>query len=194
MREPGVVISARAMLSFRLKYIEIARSAADSLVLLEAEQPPTRWYDEAFMRASVAYLMSSMAVEACANEALVDLSVPEALYAPIEKLQPIPKMEALAALKGFEPLDRGGAALQRLAVLIAIRNGLAHPKAEWFDDELSHAKLSRKIDQTGISRSPFSAAEDPMFPVACMSAGGAQWAVETAWMVVEQFRRAAGLA
>jgi hypothetical protein len=169
LTKPGVTISARAMVSFRVKYLNIAQSAADSLAFLELNEPRlTHWYDEAFMRASVAYLMSCMAVEACANEGLVGLELPGPLYRPIEKLPLITKMEAIAAFTGSEGLDRGSAVVQRLVLLIDIRNGLAHPKSEWLDDELSHATLSRKIEKIGIFRSPYSTTEDPSFPVACM--------------------------
>lgn len=191
---PGVTISSKAMMSFRVKYLEIARSASESLSILEQQGcQSARWFDEAFMRASVAYLMSCMAVEACANEALTDIGVPRALHAPIEKLSPIEKMEALSAFRGVDCLRRGERTAERLKLLVALRNGLAHPKAEWSDDNLSHAALSRKIRQERIARSPFAGAEDPDFPIACMSAGGAHWAVKTASDAIEEFRYALNL-
>lgn len=194
LQQPGVTLTMRAMTVFRLKYLDVARSAAESLRYFEEENPAlVRWYDEAFMRGSVAFVMSFFAVEAALNEAMVDLDVPKGLWEPIERLQPVAKMEALAALRGFHSLPRGDSVVQRLALLSSIRNGLVHAKAEWTTDDRTHAKLSTQITKMGLPRSPYATESDRAFPVACMSGGAALWAVSSAWDFIGAFRLTSGL-
>jgi hypothetical protein len=195
LQDPGARLSIRSFMSFRLKYLGIAEAAAESLAQFESDnQGLIRWYDEAFMRCSTAIVMSAFAMEAGLNEAMMDLKLPPAGVTAIDSARGLlGRAEALAAHQGTTAPSRGTITGQHAALLCKMRDAMAHAKAEWSDEHKTHHALATRIAGQGLPRSPFAAATDPDFPVACMSSGVARWAVASARAYIDGLYTALGL-
>ncbi len=195
LQEPGAQLSIRTLMSFRLKYLGIADAAAESLGQFERDHPGLiRWYDEAFMRCATAIIMSAFAMEAALNEAMMDLKLLPPDVAAIDGARGLlGRAEALAAQQSVTAPSRGAQVAQNAALLCKMRDALAHAKAEWSHEQKTHHALSARIAGQGLPRSPFAAPTDPDFPVACMSAGAAQWAVTSARAYIDALYTALGL-
>ncbi|WP_293919408.1 hypothetical protein [Sphingobium sp. UBA5915] len=192
LTDPNVTITSRSLLSLRIQCLGVAASAASSLVLWENETTEQKaWYPQAFMRGSVAIVMSAFALEAAINEAATMLRMDDQAFAGIEMLPPLKKADEIAKLMGFAKLRRGDKICQHARLLYRLRSGLAHGRAEWSDEVKTHATLSEEVSSLGVSLSPFMSPNDKPFPVGCMSGAMALWAVDAARNYITAYYAAA---
>jgi hypothetical protein len=194
-QDPNIHFTARKFLSFRKKYLDVAEAAANSLENFELENVGLKkWYDEAFMRASIALVMSCFAVEAALNEAMMDLDIADTDRSKIGKNGGIlDKAKAIAASCNFKAPERGHGLGQDMKLLSDLRNALAHGKAEWSNDEKTHHCLSLAMEKRHLTRSPFASDSSALFPAAGMSSSVAKWAFKTATDYIDEFYIKAGL-
>lgn len=196
LTDPNVTVSMRSLICLRVKYLNVADAAAVSLKTWEDENEGVlRWYDEAFMRGSVAIVLSAFALEAAINEAATILKIDDPTFAGLDRSasNPLDKANALARHCGFQRVEKGGRTGQQARLLYRMRSGLAHARAEWSDETKTHADLSAEIVQMGLPLSPFASPTDKPFPVGCMSSGVAAWAVATAENYITEYYAAAGI-
>ena len=137
--------------------------------------------------------MGSSAIEAALDETEDDLKIPEPLLIAIQRARFWDRAGAVLAYIGAEQFDKGLDPFRSADLLRALRNGLAHPKAEWFDERTTHKALSTRVISAGLPLSPFIDDPDKAFPFGCMSAGVAQWAAKTAEVFIRDFRTRCGL-
>jgi hypothetical protein len=194
--DPNVTVSVRSLICLRVKYLNVADAAAASLKAWEDENAGVRrWYDEAFMRGSVAIVLSAFALEAAINEAATMLKLDDVAFAELDRANsnPLNKANAIARHCGFQRVEKGSRTGQHARLLYRMRSGLAHARAEWSDEAKTHADLSSEIVQMGLPLSPFAGPIDKAFPVGCMSSGVAAWAVITAENYITEYYSAAGI-
>jgi hypothetical protein len=194
-QDPNIHFTARTFISFRKKYLDVAEAAANSLEIFELENVGLKkWYDEAFMRASIALVMSCFAVEAALNEAMMDLDIADTDRSKVDKNGGIlDKANAIAASCNFKAPERGHGLGQDMKLLSDLRNALAHAKAEWSNDQKTHHCLSLAMKKRGLTQSPFASDGSALFPYAGMSSCVAKWAVKTASDYIEDFYKRVGL-
>lgn len=147
----------------------------------------SRWY------ASAAILLSFSAMEAALDETEDDLSIPDALLRPLQRSPFWDRVGAVLAHIGAEQMDKGCEPSQSADLLRLLRNGLAHPKAEWFDERTTHKTLTDRVNGAHLPLSPFIPDPEKAFPMGCMSAGVAAWAADTARRFIRDFRERCGL-
>ena len=194
LTDPNVTVTTRSLLSLHIQHLEVAGSAAQSLALWESENTEqSGWYPQAFMRGSVAIVMSAFALEAAVNEAATMLRLDEETFAGIEMLPPLKKADEIAKLMGFAKLRRGDKICQHARLLYRLRSGLEHGRAEWSDEVKTHATLSEEVSSLGVSLSPFMSTNDKPFPVGCMSGAMAIWAVDAARNYITAYYAAASI-
>jgi hypothetical protein len=204
---PGLVLSvtgsatAKTRPGFALPHIRAAEHFAGLLRTHEAAHegapfgPPfdmARWY------ASAAILLSFSAIEAGCDEAEDSLSIPDALHRTLQRAPFWERVAAVLAFRGIEQIDRGAEPFQSTDLLRDLRNGLAHPKAEWGDEDApdwrrTHKRLCKRVLGAGLPLSPFLQDPTTAFPYGCMSAGVAEWAAGTARAFVGELRQRLGL-
>lgn len=146
-----------------------------------------RWY------ASAAILMAFSSIEAVLDETEDDLGIPEGLLRPIQRAPFWERVAAVYAFIGAPPPTMGSEPYQSADLLRALRNGLAHPKAEWDDAQASHKALTKRLLAARLPLSPFIDDPKTAFPHGCMSAGVAQWAADTARAFTREFCARCGL-
>lgn len=192
-----VVATARTRRNFGYLHLLSAERFADELQQYEDEHAGEEFgpvWEPAWGLASASIMLSFAAIEAALNEATMDLGVPDVLASVIDKATFWDRCGALFAHLGKPPINRGRDPAQSVELLRALRNAIVHGKPEWSDELDSHAKLSARILAARLPLSPF-VPPNPIdaFPLACMSAGAARWAVSTAAQFIIQFRTLAGV-
>lgn len=182
---------ARTRAGFSLPHLQAAEHFAEQLRDHETAHagaefgPPwerSRWY------ASAAILLSFSAMEAAVDETEDDLRIPEPLLAAFQRAPFWDRVGAVLAYKGATQFERGREPFQSADLLRLLRNGLAHPKAEWFDERTTHKTLTDRVNGARLPLSPFIPDPEKAFPLGCMSAGIAQWSAETARSFIREFR------
>lgn len=185
---------------FAVPHISAAEHFAELLRAHEAAHegaplgPPfdvARWYGAA------AILLSFSAIEAGCAEAVDSFDDP-ALLRSIMYGDFWPNVTKILRSRGANPFDEGGAIYEAADLLRALRNELAHPKAEWGDEDAPswrrrHENLSKRVVVAGLPLSPFLPDPGTAFPYGCMSAGVAEWAAGTARAFVGELRERCGL-
>lgn len=188
LSDPNVTLTARSMVCLRVQHLSVAAAAAESLVLWERENTTRRnWYRNAFMRGSVAIVMSAFALEAAINEAATMLHLADDVFEQIDRLSTLDKADKIAKVVGFSKINRGDKIAQHARLLFRLRDGLAHGKAEWSDEHKRHAALSEEVVALQIPLSRFMIGSDRAFPVGCMSGAIASWAVDTAQNYIDAY-------
>lgn len=194
LTDPNVTVSARSLICLRVKYLSVADSAAKSLKAWETENAGVRrWFDQAFMRGSVAIILSAFALEAAVNEAATLLEIGDPTFAEFDRLNTFDKADAIAEHCGFRKVAKGHKTGQHARLLFRMRHGLAHGRAEWSNEIKTHAALSAEIVTLGLALSPFAGPHDKAFPVGCMSSGVARWAVDTASKYITEYYANVGI-
>ncbi|QIK95909.1 hypothetical protein G7076_04995 [Sphingomonas sp. HDW15A] len=149
-------------------------------------------FDLANWYASACFLMSFSAVESALDEVIDDLDIPDAVTTPVVKKPLFDRCDAVLQHLGKPKLDKGAKLSQELNLLRELRNALAHPKAEWSDDLVLYADLTKKLIQWKVPLSPFVAKPSDAFPLGCMSAGASKWAHDTAIAFINHLRSSLG--
>ncbi len=80
------------------------------------------------------------------------------------------------AFGGAGVLDRGSSAVQDVAALVALRNGLTHFKPQWDTDTAAHARISRLLE--GKFEPSSLILDEPVFPRRWACYACACWAVD----------------
>ncbi len=180
-----------ALRAYSLRHLTAAKYFAEQLTKHEAAYDgfgfgehfeTCTWYGTA------AIILSFSAVEAAINEAEVELKLPDELIEALERSPAIKHAQAILAYQRCTSFDRGSTPMQRLQLLCDMRNRLVHPKAELDSQNLTRAKLSKKIVAARLPRSPFQRDPKLAFPDGCMSAGTAMWSWSTARTFIQDFR------
>lgn len=103
----------------------------------------------------------------------------------IDKKGILDKYNLLLALRSGKQLDPGQDLVQRVNVLIKLRNAIVHFRPEWFHERHEHDKLTRHLEAR-FKKSPFLP-NDPMFPRAWASASCAGWSISTVVGFIDYF-------
>jgi hypothetical protein len=192
----AMVAYIRARVGFSLPHVAAAEHFAEQLRAHEAAHATgsfgpsweySRWY------ASAAILLSSSSMEAAVDETQDDLKMPEQLVKPVRLKGLWTRVAAVIEYVGAEPFEEGQKEYDSADLLRSLRNGLAHPKAEWSDALQSHKELTERINKEGLPLSPFLPDPTTAFPLGCMSAGVATWSAATARRFIKEFRKRCGL-
>jgi len=196
LMDPNVTVTSRSLFSLRRQCLDVAASAAVSLDLWERDEDTkfAGWYPQAFMRGSVAFVMSAFAMEAAINEAATILEIDADARRELEaESNPLNRADVLAMKCGFPKISQGTKTGQHAALLYKIRNAFAHGKSEWSNEEKTHAALSNKILSLKLPLSRFMLPQERAFPIGCMSGRMANWAVDTAENYITEYYSAAGI-
>lgn len=187
---------ARTRAGFSLPNLRAAEHFADQLLNHEeahnGEVFGPHW-DHSQWYASAAILLSFSAMEAALDETEDDLKIPEPLLVPFQRAPFWDRVGAVLAYVEGEQFERGSEPFQSADLLRALRNGVAHPKAEWFDERTTHKTLTDRVNGARLPLSPFMPDPDKAFPLGCMSAGVAAWAAQSARAFIGDFRERCGL-
>jgi hypothetical protein len=174
------------------------------------EWPQPRW-DEARSNALAAVLLAAASLESSVNEfyqqavdrdknALNPLSESQMqllaeLWPEIEKLSPLRKHQvALVAMKQ-EPMSKGQEPYRSADGLVRLRNALLHFRPEWDDDLKNHRSLEQRLSQLFPVSALADRAQGQMawFPHKCLSAGCAEWAIESTVRFSQHFVNTLGI-
>lgn len=145
-------------------------------------------FDDAQWLATAAYIMSYSAVEAWVSETADDLQITEDWWRPFRRKGLLDRCDAILLYREHPPLDRRSSDVQAFLQLKQIRDGLVHPKAEWSTVGVG-SRLSRVVLDAQFPLSPFEIDPKDAFPYGCMSAGGAQWAHDTASALISRLKQ-----
>lgn len=158
------------------------------------------FFDEIIALASSSVILSAAALEANINEVFADardgtwpLGKIEAdvlveIWELAEKKPTLDKYELVFALHQKMRMDKGLHLVQRVHKLVKVRNALMHWKPEWYDEQIEHARLAKRLHNE-FPLSPFVGVDTPIFPTRCMSSGMAAWAVESTGAFITWFSR-----
>jgi hypothetical protein len=138
-------------------------------------------------------LLAFSAMEAALDEIEDDLVIPDGLLKPLQRAPFWDRVGAVYAYAGDAETEMGIEPYQSADLLRALRNGLAHPKAEWSDELDLHQKLTKRIVGARLPLSPFIPDQASAFPLGCMSAGVAAWAASSARAFIREARKVCGL-
>jgi hypothetical protein len=113
------------------------------------------------------------------------------------QLQPLEKYDFV--LSHFEKVrfDKGTAPYQDAKLVVELRNALVHYEPEWLllreepAPQAEQARLERALNGK-FELSPFDPSDYPFFPERCVSAGCAEWALESAYTLRRMFRERMG--
>lgn len=150
-----------------------------------------RWY------ASASILLSFSAVEAGCAEAVDSLDDPKLLRA-IQFGKFWDNIGRILLSRGAVAFQEDEDLYKSTDLLRDLRNGLAHPKAEWGDEDApdwrrTHERLCERVLGANLPLSPFLQDAATAFPYGCMSAGVAEWAAGTARAFLGELRERLGL-
>jgi hypothetical protein len=120
-----------------------------------------------------------------------DQAVLTLLWDKCEMGSALDKFDLAVKIRTGAPMDRGVLAVQDFDRLFKLRNGLAHFKPEWSDEQAGHLKLSRQLEGY-VSRSPWLAGE-PLFPRAWATGATASWAIRTVVSFIGHFSSVCGI-
>ncbi len=106
------------------------------------------------------------------------------LSATLERLDGIQRYAAALHLLGKPALDKGAQPLQDTQLLIRLRNEITHYKSR-SGSEMASAKLYESLRNKNFPKPPFWPATGVnLFPLQCLSASCADWAVRTAFTLM----------
>ncbi|MEQ1814800.1 MAG: hypothetical protein ABL860_10185 [Candidatus Nitrotoga sp.] len=158
------------------------------------------WHD-ILANASGALFTAVAAVESYANELFVDheiifpelkLEVMAKLWELYEQKPILEKFDFALLLKGATAFDRGSSPYQDVFIIIRLRNGLMHFKPEWFSAQEEHAKLSKVLAHR-VTRCPFFAESEPLFPRGWTSHATVKWVIRSALGFMLEFENRSGI-
>ncbi|KZT17729.1 hypothetical protein A1D30_01345 [Acidovorax sp. GW101-3H11] len=109
----------------------------------------------------------------------------------IDRESVLKKYSLALAIRAEKRLDFGSSAVQNADALIKLRNSVVHFRPEWFGEQQSHEKLSRRL-QHRFQPSPFLPNE-LLFPRSWASASFAYWAVQSSVAFIKNFYAEIGL-
>lgn len=159
------------------------------------------FFEEILWFSSACVLSCAAALEAYANELFVDRAqhfpdlrsdIVDKLWELYEQKPTLEKFDMALYIKQKPPLERGSRPTQDVAALIALRNGLTHFKPEWDDEQVEHAKISKRLADR-FAPSPFLADQEPIFPKGWATSGCTRWAVQAAVSFLQDFEISAGV-
>ncbi len=174
------------------------------------EWPQPRW-DEARSNALAAVLLAAASLESSVNEfyqqavdrdrdALKSLSETQMkllaeLWPEIEKRSPVRKHQVALVAMGHEPMSKGQEPYRSANGLNSLRNALIHFRPEWDDDLKVHRSLEKELSQLFPASALADRAKGQMawFPLKCLGAGCAEWAIESAVRFSQQFVNTLGI-
>ena len=183
----SVSANARTRVNLALHHLFAACRAAARVRELESQHAGEEFGEfwEEILHCSLTVVsLSVAAAESFANETLLDSpTFPESmppsavkeLMALIDRKSILDKYRIALSLISGATLSNDDPVVERMALLIELRNAVVHFRPEWFDSQKAHARLSERLGKE-ISASPFLASE-PLFPRAWASANFAEWAL-----------------
>lgn len=177
--------------TFALRHLWAANHFAGELIRLEQEHDGAglgAHFDVCSWNATAALIMSFSAIEAAIDESEDDIGLPAELTSALSKAPTLDRAQAYLVHKGAIAFDRGAEPFQSTELLRVIRNGFVHPRAEWDHSQDLNRRLSQRILAAQLPMSPFWPDSTLAFPHGCMSAGTAEWAVETARKFIVEYR------
>jgi len=160
------------------------------LTAIKAEVGSALFAAVAFLEATANELFADAAVpggghlHSLSSDRLQVISTLGAIEA-VDRSQVIPKFEILLSGAGAESVPRGGSIAQAVTQLVALRNGLTHYKAGWFDvgsegmtrpGSWSSSNLGRGLQNKFLRRKHASPSEAD----AWIGYGCARWATSSA--------------
>lgn len=104
----------------------------------------------------------------------------------VERYPILQKYQIALLLADKDKFDRGIAPYQDADSLIKLRDLLVHYKPEWDDGTGQHQNLESRL-QGKFTLSPYAATGNLWFPHYCLGAGCAQWSVDTARALSDDF-------
>jgi hypothetical protein len=154
-------------------------------------------------QSTVAVVMATTALEACANEIITDIldhlqGLEPEQRTEWEALKNTTKGNVLDKIKGIAKklnngasVEKGASPYQEVGTLLLLRNALVHFKPAWSDNKEVHESDVAKRLERAIGRSPFYKSE-ANFPIGYLHYSVAKWAVRTAQNASAEFSRAVG--
>jgi hypothetical protein len=117
-----------------------------------------------------------------------------------EALSPLDKAQTILALLHRAPMTKGAHPYQDAALLMRLRNALAHAKTEWVVTSTSHpgdtASVQRFEAQLGgrVKDNPLTGPGNAYFPDRVLSGDCARWALSSAVDLMDAVHNAMGAA
>jgi hypothetical protein len=195
---------ARTRMNFSIQHLFAASHFSKQVATVEyahAEEAFGAFFEEILWLSSACVLLCVAALEAYANELFVDRAqhfpdlrsdIADKLWELYEQKPTLEKFDMALYIKQKPPLERGSRPTQDVADLIILRNGLTHFKPEWDNEQVEHAKISKRLADRFVA-SPFLTDQEPIFPRRWATAGCTRWAVESAVSFLQDFEISAGL-
>jgi hypothetical protein len=154
----------------------------------------------AYLEADINEFFADAAEEGAADGIASDPAVLARIRAAwdLERRSPVlDKYDLALALCDLPIFDRGAAPYQAAALLMRLRNALAHFKPEWQpgggwvgeDDELS--KLNKSLRKS-FSENALAKKYQPYFIQRCLGYGSSKWAVTSSVAFIKEFRSRLG--
>lgn len=192
----------RTRTGLALHHLLAAGRCAAQVSVLESEnngKPLGPFWDEIFQNSLGVVTLSVAALECYANELWFE-QVPvrpdlnETAAVQISELvdrESILKKYSLAlALRTGRNLELGCEPVQNADSLIKLRNGVVHFRPEWFDSQIEHERLSKRLNGK-FSSSEFLPNE-PIFPRAWATGNFASWAIRSTVNFLDYFYTESG--
>ncbi len=198
-----VVATGTSRFNFGVPHLLSAKLLSRHVVEIEkahAGAPFGDFWEEILAFATASVMTSVAGLEAYANEVFIDGAelfpeMPkvalEELWPLLEQKSPLDKLQSALRLRNVTPFETGSNPCQDVIVLVRLRNSLVHFKAEWFDQQTEHLKLSKALKFLATA-SQFLP-DEPLFPRAWASGGTADWAVNSVAKLLFQFEERMGI-
>lgn len=182
--------------------LNAAATAARTANAIEEKDPQLTRAETAtdtIQQSTVAIVMASTALEACANEIITDIlarkqGISAGLREELEQIRASTKGNVLEKLKSMAKklggsggsIDKGKPPYDDAGALLDLRNALVHFRPAWSDNKDVHESDEAKRIERVVGRSRFYQGE-PNFPIGYLHYSSAKWAVRTVRDVSQHF-------
>ncbi len=158
------------------------------------------FWDDIFQNSLCVVTLSVAALECYANELWfeqapvrpdVNETAAEQLSVLVDRESVLKKYSLALALRTGRKMEFGCEPVQNADTLIKLRNGVVHFRPEWFDAQVEHDRLSKRLDGK-VASSQFLPNE-PIFPRAWATGDFASWAIRSTVNFLDYFYTESGL-
>lgn len=146
----------------------------------------------AFWMAAAAFLLAHAAAEATLNEAADDKGIDDQIMKRFSKGPVLERTNKIFDAIGLPTFPRNSEPWKSMNLLTQIRDNLVHFKPEWSHKKHKHYQLSELLIKEKLPLAPNLADPVHAFPLGCMTAGCAEWAVSTAHTFIREICRQMG--